>query len=95
MDAMGTALKSKCTTLRYVRHERSADYLRLGWVVVDDLAGTPHGQWSCLMKWPHDGPGAIPTETVLLLSSPKNASRLRSALAQANAGKLIERDLDE
>jgi hypothetical protein len=34
-------------------------------------------------------------ETALLLSSPKNAARLRSALAQAKAGKLVERELDE
>ena len=34
-------------------------------------------------------------ETMLLLGSPKNAARLRSALAEAKAGKLIERELDE
>jgi hypothetical protein len=34
-------------------------------------------------------------ETALLLGSPENAARLRSALAQAKAGKLIERELDE
>jgi antitoxin YefM len=32
-------------------------------------------------------------ETIDLLSRPANASRLRSALAQAKAGKLKERDL--
>jgi PHD/YefM family antitoxin component YafN of YafNO toxin-antitoxin module len=34
-------------------------------------------------------------ETAFLLSNPKNAARLRSALAQAKAGKLVERELDE
>jgi hypothetical protein len=34
-------------------------------------------------------------ETEFLLSSPKNAERLRSALAQAKAGKLVEHELDE
>jgi antitoxin YefM len=34
-------------------------------------------------------------ETIHLLSSPKNASRLRSSLAQVKAGKLKEHELDE
>jgi hypothetical protein len=34
-------------------------------------------------------------ETLFLLGSPKNAARLRSALAEAKAGNLIERELDE
>ena len=34
-------------------------------------------------------------ETIHLLSCPANASRLRSALAQAKAGKLQEHELDE
>jgi hypothetical protein len=34
-------------------------------------------------------------ETAFLLSSPKNAAHLRAALAQAKAGKLIERELTE
>jgi antitoxin YefM len=34
-------------------------------------------------------------ETIRLLSSPVNASRLRSSLAHANAGKLREHELDE
>jgi hypothetical protein len=33
-------------------------------------------------------------ETEFLLSSPKNAARLRLALAQIKAGKFIERELD-
>ena len=33
-------------------------------------------------------------ETIHLLSSPTNAKRLRSALAQAKAGKLKEHELD-
>ena len=34
-------------------------------------------------------------ETIHLLSSPASARRLRSALAQAQAGKLKEHELDE
>jgi antitoxin YefM len=34
-------------------------------------------------------------ETIYLLRSPTNAKRLRSALAQAKAGKLKEHELDE
>jgi hypothetical protein len=34
-------------------------------------------------------------ETVFLLSSPQNAKRLHSALAQAKAGKLVEHGLDD
>jgi PHD/YefM family antitoxin component YafN of YafNO toxin-antitoxin module len=34
-------------------------------------------------------------ETRFLLSSPKNAARIREALAEVKAGKLIERELDE
>jgi hypothetical protein len=34
-------------------------------------------------------------ETLFLLSSPKNAARLRSALEQAKAGKLVEHGLDD
>jgi antitoxin YefM len=34
-------------------------------------------------------------ETIHLLSSPTNAKRLRSAIAQAKAGKLKEHELDE
>jgi hypothetical protein len=33
-------------------------------------------------------------ETEFLLRSPKNARRLRSALAQAKTGKLVEHELD-
>jgi hypothetical protein len=33
-------------------------------------------------------------ETEFLLSSPKNAARLRAGLAQIKAGKFIERELD-
>lgn len=40
------------TTLhRYVRIERVDDYLRMGWLPLDTLAGTVHGQWSVHMAW--------------------------------------------
>jgi hypothetical protein len=37
--------------LRYVRHERVMDYMRLGWMWAADL-GDYHSEWSCLMCWP-------------------------------------------
>jgi len=45
-----------------------------------------------LMSW-EEYEGLV--ETIHLLSSPMNAKRLRSALAQAKAGKLKEHELDE
>lgn len=33
---------------RFVRWADLPAYLARGWMVVDDLAGTPHGAWSCL-----------------------------------------------
>lgn len=33
---------------RYVRRERVVDFMRAGWLVVDDL-GEHHGRWSVLM----------------------------------------------
>jgi hypothetical protein len=38
-------------TFRYVLHERIADSLCLGWMVVADL-GPVHGVWSVLMEFP-------------------------------------------
>lgn len=34
-------------------------------------------------------------ETLHLLSSPTNAKRLRRSIAQAKAGRLVERDIDD
>lgn len=38
-------------TFRFVRIERAADYLMLGWLPLPALDGTPHGKWSVLMQW--------------------------------------------
>lgn len=35
---------------RFVRHADVPAFLARGWMVVDDLAGTPHGAWS-VMCW--------------------------------------------
>lgn len=35
--------------LRYVNHHRIEEYSAKGWVMSDDLGGTPHGQYSVLM----------------------------------------------
>jgi hypothetical protein len=36
---------------RWVRHHAAEDYLRLGWLPLDTLAGTPHGHWSVHVAW--------------------------------------------
>jgi hypothetical protein len=38
--------------VRYVSHYRIMEYLRLGWMVANDLGGTVHGEFSVLMSWP-------------------------------------------
>ena len=40
---------------RWIRlHEREA-FEELGWVALDSLEGTTHGNWSVHMTWPHEG----------------------------------------
>jgi hypothetical protein len=36
---------------RFVPHDRTIDYLRLGWCPSPALDDTPHGQYSVLMSW--------------------------------------------
>ena len=36
---------------RYVRIHQAEDYLRLGWLPLPTLAGTPHSTWSVHMAW--------------------------------------------
>jgi hypothetical protein len=43
------------TWFRYIRHERIAAYEALGWVIVDDLANTHHGDHAVLGKWAGEG----------------------------------------
>jgi len=43
------------TTFRYVEHHLMNDYAQSGWKLDDDLQGTPHGQYSVLMKWDGEG----------------------------------------
>jgi antitoxin YefM len=52
-------------------------------------ARKPRGETVTISKREYEGL----KETIDLLSRPVNARRLRSALAQAKAGKLKERDL--
>jgi hypothetical protein len=35
----------------FVRWERADDFLMLGWLPTDALAGTPHETYSVLMRW--------------------------------------------
>jgi len=37
-----------CPVVKYVRHSRVEDHLRLGWMVLAEL-GPTHGEWSILM----------------------------------------------
>ncbi len=41
--------------LRYVAHDEVPAYLAKGWVVSDDLFGTPHGDYAVLMLWAGEG----------------------------------------
>ena len=47
---------------RYVLHAMRPAYEALGWVLSDDMTGTPHGHYAVLMLWAGDGepvePGA-------------------------------------
>ena len=43
-------------TFRYCVHTKLLRILALGWVYAGDL-GSTHGEWSCLVEWPHDGDG--------------------------------------
>lgn len=36
---------------RFVTFDRAERYLQLGWLPSTALAGTHHGEWSCLMVW--------------------------------------------
>lgn len=40
--------------VRYVRHHEVEAFKAKGWVVSDDLGGTHHGFYSCVMSWPHE-----------------------------------------
>jgi len=40
---------------RYVRHDRVAEFEQRGWVVVDNLEGSPHAAHAVLMGWAKDG----------------------------------------
>ena len=35
----------------YVRIPDIDDHLKMGWLYLTDLLGTPHGEWSVLMEW--------------------------------------------
>jgi hypothetical protein len=47
-------------TYRFIRHHAVLDHARLGWLIVDTLDDTPHGQWSVLMAWICTCPEVIP-----------------------------------
>lgn len=36
---------------RYVPHHAVLAYARIGWLIADTLANTPHGQYGVLMRW--------------------------------------------
>jgi hypothetical protein len=36
---------------RWAKLGRADDYLRLGWLPLPTLNGTPHGEWSVHMAW--------------------------------------------
>lgn len=36
---------------RFVRHQEVSAYLRMGWLALNSLDGTHHGEWSTHMVW--------------------------------------------
>jgi hypothetical protein len=36
-------------TFQYVRHGDIERFHKMGWMIVADLSGSPHGHWSVLM----------------------------------------------
>ena len=43
------------TWFKYVVHAELLIHLAQGWNLSDDLIGTPHGNYACLMLWSGDG----------------------------------------
>ena len=48
------------TVYRYIRHHEVEKWEAVGWEHADPLDGTPHGEWSVLMYWPHKRPAEEP-----------------------------------
>ncbi len=49
--------------VRYVRHEMVPAFQAVGWELASSLSGTPHGEWSTIMKYPGQvEPGDEPPE---------------------------------
>lgn len=42
---------NQATIHRWVRVTEVMDYLRLGWLALPTLDGTPHGRWSVHVCW--------------------------------------------
>lgn len=40
---------------QYVPHDQVESYLAKGWVIADTMLGTPHGNYSVLMKYTGEG----------------------------------------
>ena len=49
---------------KYVVLKDVGDWLKAGWTVRDDLAGTHHGAYAVLMLWTGDGEPVIPKPSV-------------------------------
>lgn len=47
----------------FVRKTEAEDWLRLGWLPLNCLEGTGHGDWSILMQWLCDCPMVKPKRT--------------------------------
>lgn len=43
------------TYLQMVPHDRICEFLAKGWEIADELHGTNHGEYSCLMVWNGEG----------------------------------------
>ncbi len=49
--------------VRFVRHEMVPAFQAVGWELASSLNGSPHGEWSTIMRWPGEvEPGDEPPE---------------------------------
>ena len=48
--------------VKYIPLRLADEYRNLGWEITDSLAGTPHGQFSCIGIWHGDEDPPLPEE---------------------------------
>jgi hypothetical protein len=53
---------SVCRYVAFVRKHQVESYQQAEWIMLDDLGGTSHGEWSVLMGWPHEREMVMPAK---------------------------------